>query len=118
MSAVSVVADALLVALRAVDGLRASQDHGGEVNPPEAVIGPPQLVWEGFCAGPSTATFRISLVVANTDRAMEVLWDLLPTVTAAIDTVPDAVVTRADPGSFTSGGSALPAYDITVECSL
>lgn len=118
MSAVSEVADALLVALRTVPSLRASLDHGGAVSPPEAVVGPPRLAWEGYCTGPTSATFRVALVVANTDHAMERLWDLMPQVAEAIDSVPDAAVTRADPGTFSSGGSDLPAYDITVEVSL
>jgi hypothetical protein len=118
MSTVSEVADAIVVALRTVPNLRVSLDAGGAVSPPQAVVGPPRLVWEGYCDGPTSGTFRVALVVANTDHAMERLWDLLPAVAEAIDSVPAAAVTRADPGSFTSGGADLPAYDLTIEVSL
>lgn len=118
MSAVSDMADALLAALRAVDGMRASLDVGGTVNPPETVLGPPTLTWDAYCSGPSTGTFTAYVVVAQNDRAMEQLWDLLPALTEAVDSVPDAVVTRATPGTFTSGGASLPAYLLTIEVSL
>lgn len=118
MSTVGEAASALLGALRGIEGLRASLSFGGSVSPPEAVVGPPGLVWEGYCDGPSSASFRVSLVVTNDDHAMERLWDLMPAVAAAVDSIPDAVLLRADPGTFTSGGSDMPAYDLTIEVSL
>jgi len=118
MNAVSDMAASLLEALRGVDGLRVSMDTGGTVSPPEAVLHPPTLVWDAFVSTPTTATFTASLVVAADDRAMERLWDRLPAVTEAVDTVPDAVVVRATPGTFTSGGAQLPAYLLTIEVSL
>jgi hypothetical protein len=54
-----------------------------------------------------------------TEDAMELLWTLVETITAAIDEAsPDWAVTTADPTVWTSGGSELPAYQIAVEAAL
>jgi len=118
MSAVADAAKALTAALDAVTGLRVYADPGADVRPPAAVLGPPSLVWESVCTDPSGARFLIYVIQQVDERALERLWDLVPLVAEALDAVPDMAVTRADPGSYSSGGTDLPAYLIQVEVSL
>lgn len=118
MSAVKDVAEALELALKGVAGLRAYRDPGASVDPPGAVLGPPSLVWGGYCSGPVSATFLVYVLEKADGRALERLWDWVPLVSAAIDSVPDAVVIRADPGVYNSGGTDLPTYELTVEVSI
>ncbi len=115
---VATVAAELVAALKTVPGLRVSLVDGVDVDPPAAIVGPPSMTWEALCDGATTATFRVGIVVAADDRALERLWDLVVLVAEALDDIPDVSVTRADPGSFLSSSAELPAYDITVECSL
>lgn len=118
MSVVKDMVDQLIEALKTVDGLRVYQEVGASESPPMAVLGPPSLTWEVYDTEPTSATFQVAVVVAMNERALERLWEFAPLVAAAVDTVPNAAVIRADPGAFESGGAKLPAYNITVECSL
>lgn len=113
-------ANALAEALRGVEGIRVYTDPGARVDPPGVVIGPPTLHWEGPCLAPTRATFRISVVVKANDRAMQTLWGLVPAVGAALDNIntPSVAVIRAEPGVYPSGGTDLPAYQITAEVEL
>lgn len=115
---VRTASEALEASLRTVDGLRVYRDPGALIEPPAALVGPPAVTFDAYAPEPTTATFIVHLVVAANDRALERLWDLIPPVTAALATVTDAVVTRADPGVFNAGGTDLPAYAIEVETSL
>jgi hypothetical protein len=110
---------ALVAALRSVPNLSAG--FVTDVNqsaPPVALVQPPVLGWAGYRDGPTSATFEVVLCVAMDSRAMERLYDLVPTVAEAIEDVPDASVTEARPGTFPLGGQSLPCYSITVETSL
>lgn len=118
MGAVADAVTDLVEGLGEVEDLRVETDPAQPPTPPVAYIGPPALVWEGTCPDPTTAKFVVYVVVGATDRALEVLWDLVPRVAAAIEGVRDAVVIRATPGSWSIGGADLPAYLIEVDYSL
>lgn len=118
MSAVGDAAASLLAAVKTVPNTRQYRDPGAAVDPPGIVLGPPALAWEGMCSGPTSATFLVYVVVAADERYLEQLWELVPLVADALDSVPDATVTGAVPGAYQSGGSELPCYEITVEVSL
>ena len=84
---------------------------------PAVVIGPPILLWETGCPGPTEMRLILYVVIDATDRALERLWDLVPAVADAADQT-DAAVISASPGSFLSGATPLPAYEITIEVPL
>lgn len=109
---------ALADALTTVDGVRYYADLAATVDPPGTIVSPPALSWESHCADPTEAQFVVYLITNANERAVDVALDLLPTVTDAIETVPDAVVTAAIPGVWTAGTNDLPSYEITVEVSL
>jgi hypothetical protein len=118
MSAIADAAAALAEALKGVPDLRVYTDPGATVDPPAAIVGPPQLSWEGVCEDPTSARFLVWVVVPADDRAVERLWELVPLAAAALQTVTDATVTVALPGRWPGGGSDLPAYEITTEVAL
>ena len=111
-------AEAIKAALGEVPGIRVYTDLGAVVDPPGVVIGPPRLLWETQESDPTSAEFLIYAVVASDGRSIERMWGLASIVAPALDTVPTAVVKRADPGSFAVGTTSLPAYEIYVEMSL
>lgn len=118
MSAVADMSAALAAALGTVAGLSVYTDPGVSADPPAVLIGPPSLTWDGYVSAPTDARYELILMVAADERANERLWDLLPQVAAAVDTVQDAVVRSAEPGAWTTGTTELPCYRITVETSL
>lgn len=119
MAAIQAAKRDLLDALATVTGLRVYPDMGPAVDPPAAVLSPPALTWENMCpSGPSSARFLVYVVVTNDDRAVDRLLELVPRVAAALDEVTEAVVIRADPGSYPISASDLPAYQIQVDVSL
>lgn len=110
------VLDELLDALRVVPDLRVHGDPGALVDPPAGVLSPPTFVWDGMLSEPTAATVTLALVAPQSDRALRTLLRLLGPVVAAIDSVPDAVVRTAAPGTFAAGdGVDLPAYLIEIE---
>jgi hypothetical protein len=115
---VGAAAEALAEALRTVEGLRVHTDPGALLDPPAAVVGPPALAWEGYDAAPTSARFVVVVVVAMDERALPRLWDLVPLVAAAVDTVPDAVLRTADPGVWSANGADLPSYELLIEVAL
>lgn len=119
MSAASDAYKALRKALRAMDGLRVSEP-GDTVDPPGVVLMPPELVWETGRPEPTSARLLAIVVMPRDERSLERLLDAAPRVAEAIDQAPgvDAVVERADPGSYEAGGPELPAYVLTVEVAL
>lgn len=117
-NAVEVAAEALRVALRAVEGVRHAEELGDDVDPPATELGLPDLVFEAYTLDPTTATFPVALVAGMSDRTGRELRQLLPRVTEALGEVRSAVVLRAEPGTFAAGGIELPAYLITVEYAL
>lgn len=118
MSALADAVAALTAAIETVEELRVFP-LGAEVTPPAAAIDAPPLTGATHCPGPTTATFSVFVAVQLDDRALEALYDLVPAVWLAIENETDAVVTRAEPGVYSSGGAAaLPAYQLTVEYPL
>lgn len=115
-------AEALETALEAVPKLQVYRDPGANVDPPAAVLGPPSLAWETYGDGtgvyPTSATFPVYVVTAADDRSLERLWELVPEVAAALESVADAVTPTADPGAYNTGGVQLPCYEILAEVSL
>jgi hypothetical protein len=111
-------ADDLFAALRTVKRLRVYEDLGATVDPPGALLGPPQLRWEAYCPDPTTATFVVIVAVALNERATETLWELVPLAAAALAEVDNATVGTATPGVFNANGTDLASYEITVEVSL
>jgi hypothetical protein len=111
--------DALEEALSGVEGCRVYQDPGATLDPPALVVIAPLLTWDGYRSVPSEATFTVLLAVKSDDRANQRLRELRPLVSAAIESVEDAVLIRAIPGATPNGsGGALPSYLFEVECSL
>lgn len=108
---------ALMDALRTVEGLRVYDDLAAVVDPPGAVVGPPRLSPEGYSADLVNAVFVVGLVAPASDRALDVLFDLIQSVCDALYDVPGAVVTECTPGTWPAGASSLPAYLIEVEVS-
>lgn len=117
MNAIKDAAEMVGSALDGVEDVRYYRDLGANVDPPATLLGPPQLKWEAYCSDPTSAQFMVYLVVPAKDRAIEQLWDLVPKVAEALDES-DAVVRRADPGTFNAGGSDLPSYELTVEVAV
>lgn len=115
---VRAAAEALEAALREVADVRVFRDAGANVDPPAVILGAPALTWEGVCLEPTEARFMVHVVVKANERALETLWELIPLVSEALDGVSDASVRRADPGTYPSGGSELPAYAIQVDVAL
>jgi hypothetical protein len=118
MNQISAKAGELFAALRTVDRLRVYEDLGAIVDPPGALVGPPRLQWEAYCAEPTTATFVVIVGVALDERATETLFELVPLAADALANVEDATVATATPGVFNSNGTDLASYEITVEVSL
>ena len=105
-------------ALTTVQDIRYQPDFGSKVDPPSTQVGPPALIWEAHCDAPTSARVTVFLIVAAEERAVDSLLDLLPVVTEAIESVPDAVVVEATPGAFNAGGIELPCYAITTEVAI
>lgn len=119
MSAVTDAVDALEAGLEQVAGLRVYRTVGSVVDPPAAVIGPPSLSWGAYCADPTMARFDVYVVANANDWAGEAFFDLAPAVAKAVDGVLDAALAGdAEPGTYQSGGTTLPAYHLTVEIGL
>jgi hypothetical protein len=110
--------EALLEALGQLDGVRAYDDPGAALDPPAVIVAPPMLTFGGPGSDPVTGQFVVIVAVPADERAHLRLWDLLPAVTAAIESVPDAVVTQAAPGSWRTGATDLPCYEVQAEMSL
>lgn len=110
--------EALSAALETVDGLRVERDPGAVLDPPAALVGPPMLQFGGPSSDPVGARWIVILVVNYDDRAFPRLWELIPEVTAAIESLTDAVVSEATPGTWQNGAISLPCYEISVETSL
>lgn len=114
--------DELKAALTTVADLSVYTVAGANLNVPAAVIGPPDLTWEGGygVAEPSDATFPIAVVVAQNESAVDVLEQLIVQVTDAIyNNTEDMAVTAANPETYPTGNStALPCYVINCEVTL
>lgn len=111
--------DALIAALRQVDGLRVYGELGANIDPPCVVVGPPRLTPDGLTSPAlTTAAFVAGLVARGDERAIDALLRLVQPVCDAVWTVPGAVVTECSPGTWPAGAANLPAYLIEIEVSL
>lgn len=110
--------EALKAAVEEVDEIRVYTDPGATVDPPGVVIAPPTLTSETYGLGFTLAAFRVVVVTAADEYAVERLWDLVPAVSEAIERNTDGAVTRAAPGQWGEQGAALPCYELTVEMGL
>ena len=110
--------NALCAAVETVDGLRVYRDPGAVLDPPGAIVGPPALDFGGPTSDPIGARFLVVVCVPFDDRAMGALLELVPQVTAAVESETDAVTVEAMPGTWQSNQTALPSYEISVEMSL
>lgn len=111
--------EALKAAVETVEGVRVYTDPGATVDPPGVVIGPPTLIQPTYGLGYSDAAFRVVIIVKQDDRALEILWDLVPEITEVIERNTDAVVMRASPGQWGEQASnTLPCYELQTEMPL
>lgn len=106
--------------LRKVEGLRVETELGASLDPPACGFGPAQFQWVLPSDEPSECTLVVGLVVSTTKgpRVYTDMLEWLPKVAAAIESLPNAVVRRANPGTWPSGGVDLPAYLFEVEVAL
>lgn len=119
MSTVSEAAQDLIDVLKTVDGLRVISDGTAALDPPCALLGPPQLERTSYGQRWDSATFVVLIAVPANDRATENLWDLVETVASTVESDLDAVVRSAFPVSVANGPDAdLPAYQLQTEVSL
>jgi hypothetical protein len=118
VSPVSDARAALMEGLKTVPTLRVFDDLAAVVDPPGAVVGPPRLTPEAYGPALTNAVFVIGLVAPSSDRALDVLFDLVQPVCDAVWEVEGAVVTECSPGTWPAGAASLPAYLIEVEMSL
>lgn len=109
---------ALVAAVETVDGLRVYSDPGAVLDPPAAIVGPPAFTFGGPTSDPVGARFVVVVCVPFDDRAMDRLLELVPEVTAAVESETDAVTVEAMPSTWQSNQTALPSYEISVETSL
>jgi hypothetical protein len=121
------VHDALVHALKGVADLDVAQRPGQVLNPPAAYVGPPTLTWDAYEPQAREAVFEVVLAAPLSGEAVDVLYDYLPRVSEALDTIPrdpaqphsaDVVVKTAEPGVWQSGTVSLPCYFIRVEAVL
>jgi hypothetical protein len=106
----------IMKALATVPGAVATTDPGATLaSLPALVLGPPRLMWESGCLGPTSALYVVSAVVDADERAIERLWALVVEVGDAVDQFSEGVVVQADPGVFPSGTAQLPCYDVQIE---
>lgn len=120
MNPIKAAADALDTALGTVEGLRVYTDPSANIDPPGVVIGPPDLYWDYLDTQPSRALFRLYVVSRADDRMLERLWGFLPDVVEAVASYDRAAVQSgpANAGVFSSGGTDLPAYIVSVDVAL
>ncbi|MDN5918209.1 MAG: hypothetical protein L0I76_24445 [Pseudonocardia sp.] len=118
MSPAGAARAALMAGLARVPDLRVYDDLAAVVDPPGAVVGPPRLTPDGYGPDLVNAVFVVGLVAPASDRALDVLFDLVQPVCDAIYEVPGAVVTECSPGTWPAGAASLPAYLVEVEMSL
>lgn len=103
-----------------VETLRVHTDPDAVLDPPAVVIGPPVLTWSSYCVGsdPDEAKFPVVLAVKADSLAMERLWELVPTVAAALESVRDVTVSTAEPLTWGPPDKSFPAYRFTVSVAL
>lgn len=106
--------EALYAALATVEGVRVHRRLGESISPPGTALSPPTLQRQAMGSDPTNATFKVAVVVAESDQAMTEALRLEPLVAAALDALPNVAVGVSEPGSW----QGLDAYVITVEYGL
>lgn len=117
----SVVRDAALALQAALSGAgyQGYHDPAKTVDPPAALVGPPELEWESHgTLEPTLARFPVIVMVASDEYAVERLWEIPGAVALAVNELADAVVLAATPALYTAGGAELPSYELIVEIGL
>lgn len=105
----------LAAAVATVDGVRVYPDVAPNLAPPAVVFGPPSIEFTNFnVPNAGDSTIQIYLVVSAGDRALERLVGLLDSLVQAVFDATDFAVTEALPGMFSTGGTELPCYVLTV----
>lgn len=118
MSAIGDAAADIAAATASVEQVRV-QPLGASPDPPTVIVGvPPLQPLQTSCTGPAEAQFPVYVVVAFDDQALELLYELVPLVWAAIEDGTPALVTAANPGTYNGGSGDLPCYELTVEYPL
>jgi hypothetical protein len=114
---VAQAAQLLAEVLDRVDGLTVHTDPSAAVvTMPAAVVGPPALFWEAYSLSPTRAEFPVHLIESTDELTMERVWDLIPTVSEALDEEANATVLRAVPSQWAAAeADRLPSYVLTVE---
>ena len=106
-----------LAATLSLSGVRVITDIGRSPDTPCLMLPLPTLTYDVYASGPTTASFRVGLVVPADDRTGELLFELLPAVEQAVYDSEDAAMTGpAEPGSW--GTPPLPCYLLTIEVSV
>jgi hypothetical protein len=101
----------------AKSGIRVLLDVGRSPDTPCLMVPLPTLTYDAYFAGPTTASFRVPLVVQAEDHTNEQLLTLLPAVEQAVHDSDDAAMAGpAEPGSW--GTPPLPCYLLTIEVSV
>jgi hypothetical protein len=100
-------------------GLNVTRQLGQTMELPAVVVSLPRLAFEGQNPGePTQGTFLLALMAPRDEDVAESLTEWVTKVTEQIDRLDSAVVRNADPGTWPSGGTDLPAYLIEVEVAL
>lgn len=110
-------ADLIRAAVRSVEGVRVYDDPAATVTTPAAIVGAPQLRFEGISSQPTRATFPVAVMVDNNKASVNKLLKLVPQVVEAIrDQVIDAeILEEITPAVIQIGNVDLPGYMIFVE---
>lgn len=119
-AAVLAALEAAAATLPDVRAFRVYSEPTDVVDPPGVVLFPPTFGWEAGPPGPPrSATFTATVCVqGGTGTVSADLYTVLPVVTEAIESVDDALMVSAEPGSYTAGEVDLPAYILRFEVAL
>lgn len=94
----------------------ADLDHAPNVDPPMAVVGPPEWKYASPTGdGVATYTLTVYVVVAQAESAFRELMTWTGRVARVLDEPPGTAVKGARPTVFSAGGTDLPAYAIDIE---
>lgn len=118
MNVIEAALEAVYEALANISGVRLYRGVGVQIDPPATAVGPPRLQRELMGSDPTTATFQVAVIVAQTEDAMVELLRLEPLVAAALDQLSNVSVGDSNPGTWPAGGVDLPAYLIDVDVAL
>lgn len=111
--------DDILAAARTVTGVSVYQaDRTGTMRTPAVVVSLPIVRWQAFHMGPTSAEFRVMVVVSLDEYAMGRLMELVPVVREAITDNTPAGVVEATPVPFDAAAASLAAFELVTEYPL